>query len=199
MCGIRTIWETLGHSSALGKQHPGSLDHNNRISDISALSGLSPGALSLRGNFLNYPSLTTHIPALQSRGARVVYDARTLTSLVKISGDDQTGTAGSRLSDPFIVEVRDTNDVAFAGVPVAFSKWPKSYSLRVHEEIYLITQVSVHYCMSGRGIFTSQKCSLIYEIKLLSITATAACLFSHKRCFESTYYNFNQERIRTGD
>ena len=44
-----------------------------------------------------------------------------MTSLVKISGDDQTGTAGSRLSDPFIIEVRDQNAVAFAGVPVAFS------------------------------------------------------------------------------
>ena len=116
----------------------------NRISDISALSGLtSLKGLELRGNLLSYPSHTTHIPAFQSRGVGVSYDARTLTSLVKISGDDQTGTAGSRLSDPFIVEVRDTNyvafgeahdifasvldrlrdtnDVAFAGVPVTFS------------------------------------------------------------------------------
>ena len=96
--------------------------HRNRISDISALSGLtSLKDLELRFNPLNYPSLSTHIPALQSRGVDVFYDTRTLTSLVKISGDDQTGTAGSRLSDPFIVEVRDQNDVAFAGVPVAFS------------------------------------------------------------------------------
>ena len=75
------------------------------------------------------------------------------------------------------------------------SKCPESYSLRVHEEIYLITQVSVqycNYCMSGRGIFTSQKCSLIYVIKLLSITTTVACLFSHKICFEYAYYNFNR-------
>ncbi len=96
--------------------------HRNRISDISALSGLtSLKDLELRFNPLNYPSLSTHIPALQSRGVDVFYDTRTLTSLVKISGDDQTGTAGSRLSDPFIVEVRDQNDVAFAGVPVTFS------------------------------------------------------------------------------
>ena len=94
----------------------------NNISDISALSGLtSLTHLYIKGNPLSYPSLITHIPALQSRGVRVFYDARTLTSLVKISGDDQTGTAGSRLSDPFIVEVRDSNAVAFAGVPVAFS------------------------------------------------------------------------------
>ena len=94
----------------------------NRISDISALSGLtSLKSLELNANPLSYPSHTTHIPAFQSRGVRVTYDARTLTSLVKISGDDQTGTAGSRLSDPFIVEVRDQNDIAFAGVPVTFS------------------------------------------------------------------------------
>ncbi len=95
---------------------------SNNISDISALSGLtSLTGLWLTGNPLNYPSLATHIPALQSRGVDVRYDTRTLTSLVKISGDDQTGTASSRLSDPFIVEVRDQNAVAFAGVPVAFS------------------------------------------------------------------------------
>ena len=96
--------------------------HGNNLSDISALSGLtSLIGLWLGGNPLNYPSLATHIPALQSRGVNVRYDTRTLTSLVKISGDAQTGTAGSRLSDPFIVEVRDQNDVAFAGVPVTFS------------------------------------------------------------------------------
>ena len=96
----------------------------NDISDISALSGLTRlRYLWLGGSLLNYPSLTTHIPDLQSRGVgvRIFYDTRTVTSLVKISGDDQTGTAGSRLSDPLIVEVRDQNDVAFAGVPVAFS------------------------------------------------------------------------------
>ena len=95
---------------------------NTNVSDISSLSGLtSLTELYLSGNFLTYPSLATHIPAFESRSVYVSYDARTLTSLVKISGDDQTGTAGSRLSDPFIVEVRDQNDVAFAGVPVAFS------------------------------------------------------------------------------
>ena len=78
--------------------------------------------LHLRSNRLSYPSLTTHIPALQDRDfVRVRYDARTLTRLVRISGDGQTGTAGSRLSNPLIVEVQDQNDDAFAGVPVAFS------------------------------------------------------------------------------
>ena len=109
----------------------------NSISDISALSGLTRLThLYIKGNPLSYPSLTTHIPSFQSRGVRVIYDPRTLTSLVKISGDDQTGTAGSRLSDPFIVEVRDTNDVAFAGVPVAFfghgGRWGAQYHNRYH-------------------------------------------------------------------
>ena len=95
---------------------------NTNVSDISPLSGLtSLTELYLSGNFLTYSSLATHIPAFRSRGVYVSYDARTLTSLVKISGDDQTGTVSSRLSDPLIVEVRDQNAVAFAGVPVAFS------------------------------------------------------------------------------
>ncbi len=95
---------------------------SNNISDISSLSGLTNlGRLILNGNRLSYPSLTTHIPALEARGVDVSYDARTLTRLKKISGDDQTGTAGSRLPDPIIVEVQDQNNDAFAGVPVAFS------------------------------------------------------------------------------
>ena len=95
---------------------------NNNISDISALRDItSLKYLTLWGNLLNYPSLATHIPALQSRGVDVSYYTRTLASLVKISGDDQAGTAGSRLFYPLIVEVRDKGDNAFAGVPVAFS------------------------------------------------------------------------------
>ena len=96
----------------------------NRISDISALplqDLTSLTSLEIHYNLLNYPSLATHIPALQSRGVNVYYIPRTLTSLVKISGDDQITSSTDRLSDPLIVEVRDQNDVAFAGVPVAFS------------------------------------------------------------------------------
>ena len=128
-----TLWNNgISDISALsGLTSLDALDlRGNNISDISALSGLtSLTSLSIKANPLSYPSLITHIPALQSRGVSVSYDARILTSLVKISGDDQTGTAGSHLSDPFIVEVRDTNAVAFAGVPVAFSVTAGSGSL----------------------------------------------------------------------
>ena len=117
---------------------------DNRISDISALSGLTQlTALNLRGNTisdmspllgltqlthlwignnpLSYPSLFTHIPAMQARGVAVTFDLRTPMSLSKISGDAQQGTPGMALASPFVVEVRDENDVPFVGVPVTFA------------------------------------------------------------------------------
>ena len=51
---------------------------NNSISDISPLvanTGLGGGdRVYVRGNFLNSPSINTHIPALQSRGVEVDFD-----------------------------------------------------------------------------------------------------------------------------
>ena len=41
--------------------------------------------------------------------------------LLKISGDNQQGTVGAVLTDPFVVEVRDRNGAVFAGVPVTFA------------------------------------------------------------------------------
>ena len=124
-------------------------DSYNRISNISALSGLtnltvldlngnvvsdlSPLAsntglgtgdyVSVGGNLLSYPSIYTHIPALKTRGVTVTFPNRVPTTLTKVSGDAQTGTTGTALASPFIVEVKDgaTTAQTFEGVPVTFA------------------------------------------------------------------------------
>ena len=97
----------------------------NAILDISPLvvnTGLGNGdEVSLKENPLSYPSLNTHIPALQSRGVSVSFASRTPTRLVIASGQWQEGTPGSTLSAPYVVEVRDQKNKAFAGVPVSFT------------------------------------------------------------------------------
>ena len=94
---------------------------NNRIADISVLLGLTQlTTLSVGANPLNYVSINTHIPALQAKGIKVTFSPRTPTALMKISGDDQQGIVSARLPLPFVVEVRDQQNKAFAGVPVTF-------------------------------------------------------------------------------
>ena len=92
---------------------------NNRISDISSLvsnTGLGSGdTVDVKGNRLSDQSLHTHIPALQSRGIMVEFDNRTPTTLLNISG------MITELDNLLIVEVRDNNNLAFAGVPVTFT------------------------------------------------------------------------------
>ena len=96
---------------------------NNSISDISPLvanTGLGSGGLlgdllSVTQNPLSYSSLHTHIPALERRGATVFFDPRTPV-LQKISG---VVTASS--DSTLIVEVRDTENDPFEGVPVTFT------------------------------------------------------------------------------
>ena len=93
----------------------------NWISDISALVGLTQlTGLNLRGNPLSYASINTHIPVMQAKGIWVAFDPRTLTTLVKISGD-QHGSPATPLSHPFVVEVRDERGWPFEGVPVTFA------------------------------------------------------------------------------
>ena len=99
------------------------LDHNN-ITDLSSLLaniGLGNGnTVDVRGNPLSYPSIHTHIPALQSRGVTVKFDNRTHLSLLKISGDNQTGVSSTSLS-PFVVEVQDENGSVLGGISVTFA------------------------------------------------------------------------------
>ena len=98
---------------------------NNDISDISPLlenTGLGSGdTVDLRGNPLNYQSIYTHIPTLKNREVIVEFDNRTPAPPLKISGDDQQGTLGTALTQPFIVEVQDGTSVPFEGVPVTFT------------------------------------------------------------------------------
>ena len=91
-----------------------------------------------RSESLSYPSIYTHIPALQTRGVTVSFTNRVPTTLTKVSGDAQTGVTSTALANPFVVEVKDgttrsvwdsntrTNTrvpapVAFEGVPVTFA------------------------------------------------------------------------------
>ena len=98
---------------------------NNSISDLSPLvanTGLGSGnTVSARRNPLSYASITTHIPTLQNRGVTVYFDNRIPTTLLKISGDNQQGTPGTALPNPFVVEVQDSNRKTFEGVPVTFT------------------------------------------------------------------------------
>ena len=97
----------------------------NAVSDLSPLvanTGLGADTeIDVQGNPLDYPSIYTHIPALQARSVFIDFDNRTPTTLVKISGDSQQGTPETALAQPFVVEVQDANNVAFTGVPVAFA------------------------------------------------------------------------------
>ena len=95
---------------------------NNAISDVSPLLGVNltgtewdSTGLYLEGNLLSYLSINTHIPAMQTKGIEVKFDNRTLTTLLAISG------VITELDNLLIVEVRDSNNLAFAGVPVTFA------------------------------------------------------------------------------
>ena len=92
------------------------------LSPLVANTGSGEGdTVDVRSNPLSYLSIHTHIPALQRRGVTVEFDNRTLTSPLKISGDDQQGTPGTALKRPFVVEVRDASGSVFEGVPVTFT------------------------------------------------------------------------------
>ena len=104
--------------------------NSNNISDISPLLALnltgtewdSTGTgLYLRHNPLSYTSINTHIPALQAKGVEVEYDQRTPTKFLKISGDAQQAVTNSEVLLPFVVEVQDQRNRAFAEVPITFS------------------------------------------------------------------------------
>ena len=101
---------------------------NNAITNVSPLksnTGLGTGdKVWLVGNPLSYPSIYTHIPVIQARGATVSFTSRVPGTLTKISGDTQTGKAGTALANPFVVEVKDSarfRPQTFAGVKVTFA------------------------------------------------------------------------------
>ncbi len=98
---------------------------NNSVSDLSPLvanTGFGEFTeLDAQGNPLSYPSIYTYIPALQAKDVYIDFDNRVVTVPVKISGDTQQEETGATLTQPFIVEVKDSGSVVFAGVPVTFA------------------------------------------------------------------------------
>ena len=102
--------------------------YNNNISDISPLlalnltgvEGIRTG-LYLQNNPLSYTSINTHIPAMQAKGIEISYFHSTPTKLLKISGDAQQAVTNSELPLPFVVQVQDQWNRAFAEVPITFS------------------------------------------------------------------------------
>ena len=91
---------------------------SNNFSDISLLEGLPHlKTLDLKGNLLSYPSLHTHIPAIQAGGATVTFSSRAPSTISKISGTH--GVAGAALW--VIIKVYDEDGFEFSGVPVTFS------------------------------------------------------------------------------
>ena len=100
----------------------------NNISDVSPIVGLNltgtewnRTGLDIEGNPLSYVSINTHIPAMQAKGIEVEFDTRVPRMLVKVSGIAQHGGINSTVPFPFVVEVRDEQNLAFAGVPVRFT------------------------------------------------------------------------------
>ena len=97
----------------------------NSISDLSPLVaniGLGSGdEVKVEGKHLSYPSIHTHIPALQSRGVTVHFRDRKPQTLEKISGDNQNGPPDVALAHPFVVEIQDQDNTALAGVAVRFT------------------------------------------------------------------------------
>ena len=98
---------------------------DNSVSDLSPLvenTGLGSGdTVDVRSNPLHYLSIHTHIPTLQNRGVRVLFDNKAHPTLLKISGDNQTGTAFTPLSNPYVIEVQDESGSAASGIAVTFT------------------------------------------------------------------------------
>ena len=98
---------------------------DNNISDLTPLvanTGLGNGdTVNVQHNPLSYQSIHKHIPTLQSRGVTVEFENRAHPALLKISGDNQKGTALASLSQPFVVEVQDENGSALPGISVTFA------------------------------------------------------------------------------
>ena len=98
------------------------IQQNLDISPLVSNTGLGTGDIvDLRYIDLSYPTIYTHIPALQARGVSVSFYTRGSSyQLTKVSGDAQDGALSTALANPFVVEVR-AGGTPFAGVPVTFA------------------------------------------------------------------------------
>ena len=97
----------------------------NNISDLSSLvanTGLGQeDEVYVEENPLSYQSIHTHIPILEERGVEIYFNNLAHPALLKISGDNQKGTAFVPLSQPFVVEAQDENGSVLTGISVTFA------------------------------------------------------------------------------
>ena len=88
------------------------------VLDITGADGRAESILTL-GSTAGTTTIT-----VQAGDASITFEAKTVLrpkTLVKISGDNQTGHTGIALAAPFVVEVRDANDDPVEGTTVTFT------------------------------------------------------------------------------
>ena len=120
------IWDALGKGrfipiTAMDMTNLTTLDASHR--NIRNIAGLEFATnlteLNLVGNPLGHLSITTHIPALENKGVKVLFEKP--TTLVKILGDNQEGVPGAALANPLVIEVKDQNGNVLKGAQVTFA------------------------------------------------------------------------------
>ena len=101
---------------------------NNTISDMAPLVGLNltgtqwdNTGLYIERNPLNYVSLNTYLPTMQTKGIEVKFDPRTYPALDIVSGAGQQATSGETLTYPFVVAAIDANGTPMPSVSVTFT------------------------------------------------------------------------------
>ena len=83
------------------------------IFDVTGADGQAESVLTL-GSSTGVTTVT-----VQAGSASIVFQARTVLppkTLAKVSGDNQSGSTGVALAQPFVVEVRDTNGNPASGL-----------------------------------------------------------------------------------
>ena len=65
--------------------------------------------------------ISASVDGVTRRAVFIVYGGEAPESFTKVSGDNQTGTPGDALDNPFVVEVKDADGDAIEGLRVSFS------------------------------------------------------------------------------
>ena len=93
--------------------------------------------------------------------------------LTKLSGDGQEGPAGSALSEPFVVEVRDQDNHPFKGVLVAFFVTAGGGTLSVATDTTDANGHAASILTLGRQIGTNTVSASVAGLDSVAFTATA--------------------------
>ena len=95
---------------------------NGTLSEITVSTNVDGRAESILtlGPDEGTNTVSVSVTEIQSPVLFTAEGVRTPTTLLKISGDNQNGVAGVALTNPFVVEVKDDNDLALEAVPVTF-------------------------------------------------------------------------------